>query len=536
MITTMFDTDASDADLVAQSLAGNRDAFGRIVVRYQSLICALAYNATGSLSQSEDLAQETFVAAWKDLAHLREPGKFRSWLCRIARNHIYDTLQKQGREPSHAAEPLDVLRQSAAIGLQPPQETISKEEQAILWRSMERLPDTYREPLILYYREHRSIGSVAAALELTEDAAKQRLARGRKLLHDEVLEFVEGALERTAPGKTFTIATLAALPLLTASANAAAIGATAAKGSALAKSAGLVALGSAILGPILMFVSTYFGYRLDHDTAGSPRRREFVKRYYRILVACIALFMAAVLLLTLGGRPVLKASPALYVGLLGGMGLIYILVVMAITLWLRRSLQRLRREEIAFNEPAPMLVPIIEYRSKCELFGLPLVHIRMRGGLERGPVKAWIAGGDGAIGAIFAFGGYAIAPISFGGFALGLIPLGGFAVGPLALGGFGLAIWAMGGLAAGWQAFGGCAVGWDAAMGGAALAHGFAIGGIAQAACANNDAAQVHIAAEWFFQAAQIVARHLVWLNVLWLLPVALWWRTGARARKRSSA
>jgi DNA-directed RNA polymerase specialized sigma24 family protein len=57
----------NDAELVAESLAGNRDAFGQIIARYQSLVCSLAYSGTGSLSQSEDLAQETFVVAWASL-------------------------------------------------------------------------------------------------------------------------------------------------------------------------------------------------------------------------------------------------------------------------------------------------------------------------------------------------------------------------------------------------------------------------------------------------------------------------------------
>jgi hypothetical protein len=78
----------NDAELVSESLSGNRDAFGRIVAQYQSLICSLAYCVTGSLSQSEDLAQETFLAAWKQLADLREPHKLRAWLCGIARNLI----------------------------------------------------------------------------------------------------------------------------------------------------------------------------------------------------------------------------------------------------------------------------------------------------------------------------------------------------------------------------------------------------------------------------------------------------------------
>ena len=90
-IRAMSTATCNDAELVVESLSGNRDAFGQIVSRYQSLVCSLAYSATGSLGQSEDLAQETFVAAWKQLADLREPEKLRAWLCGIARNLIHNT-------------------------------------------------------------------------------------------------------------------------------------------------------------------------------------------------------------------------------------------------------------------------------------------------------------------------------------------------------------------------------------------------------------------------------------------------------------
>ena len=173
-----------DTDLVASSLAGNQEAFGRIVARYQSLICSLAYSATGSLSASEDLAQKIFVTAWKQLSSLREPAKLRSWLCRIARNLICDALRDQHREPSHAAETLDAAVDSPALEPPPSEQAMNKEEEAILWRSVERIPQSYRELLVLFYREHQSIEKVAQALELTEDAVKQRLSRGRKLLHE----------------------------------------------------------------------------------------------------------------------------------------------------------------------------------------------------------------------------------------------------------------------------------------------------------------------------------------------------------------
>src|SRR6185503_4535032 len=94
----------------------------------------------------------------------------------------------------------------------PSEQTVSREEEAILWRAMEKIPETYREPLVLYYREHRSVANVAKALELSEDAVKQRLSRGRALLHEHVLALVEGTLERSNPGQAFTLGVMTALP------------------------------------------------------------------------------------------------------------------------------------------------------------------------------------------------------------------------------------------------------------------------------------------------------------------------------------
>jgi len=523
---TMPATEYNDAELVTESLAGNRDAFGRIVAHHQSLICSLAYSATGSLTQSEDLAQETFVTAWKHLPELREPAKLRAWLCGIARNLIGKTLRQDSREPVHAAGPLEEADESPAQEPLPPDHMISKEEESILWRSLERIPETYREPLVLFYREHQSVERVADALELTQDAVRQRLSRGRKLLQEQVLAFVEGTLEQTSPGKAFTLGVLAALPVMTTSAKAAAVGATAAKGSVLAKSAGLAGLCNAILGPVFIFFSLYFGYRLDRDGARSPQRREFITKYYRILVMCIVVFFVAILSLTLlGSRLLLKTRPILYVGLAIGLGVAYLIVVAGLTVWMQRSLRKIGQQELIESRPVPLLVPLFEYRSKLALFGLPLVHVRFRGGLERGPVKAWIAVGDSAIGMIFAYGAVAIAPISFGGLAVGLLTIGGFAIGLVTFGGFSLGPWAIGGMAAGWQAFGGCAIAWLGAQGGAAVAHDFAMGGVALARHANDAAAEAFFANSGFSRTVQVAIRYVGWLNLIFLFPLVLWWR-----------
>jgi RNA polymerase sigma factor (sigma-70 family) len=523
--------DASDLELVTQSLAGNRDAFGRIVARYQSLLCSLAYSATGSLSQSEDLAQETFVTAWKQLADLREPEKLRSWLCRISRNLTYDAVIKQGREPSHKADPLDEVQEPPAPEPLPSDYTIRQEEQAILWRSIARIPESYREPLILFYREHQSVQSVAAALDLSEDAVKQRLSRGRKLLHEQVLAFVEGALERTNPGKAFTIGVIAALPAFSISAKAATVGGVAANGSATAKAAAASGLFTSILGPLVGFFGNYIAYRIGMDGAQSDYERGHIKRFYRKLIAGVLGFLVAYGLLMIWVRQLIHDRHLVYSSVIFGLVLPFAFMLIAngiFWLWLPRKLLAELDAKGGKVKPAKS---VWEYRSKFTLLGLPFIHIRVTSGLAIAatPVKAWIAAGNQAAGLLFAFGGVAIAPVSMGGFAIGLISFGGGSVGLLSLGGFSLGVWAFGALAFGWQVFGACAIAWHAASGGVAIAHDFAGGGIAHALQANNEAARTSIRSSLFLQHAHLALQYLAWLNLFWVIPMLARWRVVAR-------
>ena len=285
MVPTM---EYNDAELAAQTLRGSRDAFGQIVARYQTLICSLAYSATGSLTQSEDLSQETFVTAWKQLAELREPGKLRAWLCGIVRNLTRRSLRGQEHEPAHAAESLDIAQESPAPEPHPLDQAISREEEAILWRSLERIPETYREPLILFYREHESVERVAQVLDLSEDAVRQRLARGRKLLHEKVVMFVEGALRQTAPGQSFAGTVLAALPLSAGGVATAGVGA--AKGTAAAKSGGLLFLLSL---PFIGLFATMLGAWGAVQAIESPaaRRRGYWELIKLLLLAVAAVFV-----------------------------------------------------------------------------------------------------------------------------------------------------------------------------------------------------------------------------------------------------
>ncbi len=530
----MSATIRNDAELVSESLAGDRDAFGQIVARYQSLVCSLAYSATGSLSQSEDLAQETFVAAWQQLRDLREPEKLRSWLCRIARNLTYDSLRKQGREPSHHGEALNEISETHSPEPLPHDHTISNEEQAILWRSLEKIPEIYREPLVLFYREHQTIASVAEKLELTEDNVKQRLSRGRKLLHEQVLAFIEGALSRTNPGKTFTLGVLAALPAMTFSAKAATLTA-AVKGAGGAKAVGVF---GAILSPLLAVGGNYASYKMSMDEAETDVERFHIKRFFRnalIVTLAITAIIAGPLYWLLRNEDISTYCAMLFSQAL----VVYFLSLYALGFASLPHRRRYLAKLLTENHGGTFPPAAYEFRTRASLFGLPLVHIRLgdRFDVLRGPVKAWIAiGSSHAVGVIFASGGIAVAPIAFGGIAIGILPFGAIALGIFSIGAIAIGGWSFGAFAAGWQIFAGCGLAWNAGEGGLILAHDYALGGFAHAAQANTEAAKQFIYNSLFFRIGYAISRHGLLVQLAWIIPMFLQARVVTRARRRREA
>ena len=529
-----------DSDLVTQCLEGNRDAFAQIVSRYQSLVCSLAYSATGSLGQSQDLAQETFITAWRHLRLLRERHKLRAWLSGIARCLIGKALRREGREPTFAAEPLESVEDSAAPEPAPVEQAITKEEEAILWRSLERIPAAYREPLILFYREQQSIERVAEALELSEDAVKQRLSRGRKLLQDQVASFVEGALKQSAPGRTFTLAVMAVLPMQFAGIGTASAGVALAKAGATTKGGALLAATTAFAGLFTGFASTYLGYKMSMAGAASESERRFIKRFFAVLSGFV-LVPLLVLMLAVWARPLAESHRGLFTGVLIGMLTGWVPGIALFIGWARRRLRQLSNTTPSSISGATDLrtAPAFEYRSKAGLFGLPLVHLRVGASWtnQRKPVKAWIAIADDlAIGVIFAFGGMAIAPLCIGGFAVGGIVFGGFGAGILCYAGFSVGIWAVGGFASGLMAIGGCAAGWNAAVGGVAISHQFAQGGVAVATYANDAMAQAYFNNSAFFRNAYLLVTKWLWPTLLVsLLPSLLIWRATKKKLKQEA-
>lgn len=541
MITTptmLSAASPSDADLVHRSLSGGTPAFSEIVARYQTLVCSLTYNATGSLSRSEDLAQEVFLTAWKELRQLREPEKLRAWLCGIARRLSANVRRREGREPVCGAGELEDEHHAAGPG--PVEQAMSREEESILWRSLAEMPETYREPLILFYREGQSVERVAEALELSEDAAKQRLSRGRKLLQEQVALFVEGALRQSRPGRAFTLGVIATLPLLTASATAATIGTAVAKSGAAASGTSVLGMLSVLLGPIGGCLGAWFGIKAGLDSAESPRERELMLRQAGWMIGLVIGFLIVLGLAMPFVAKIWREHTAAAIALGTAVPLIYVGLLIAVIVQFNRALTRLRAEEASQRSPEAIarhaeVWKTFEYKSPWTFLGLPLVHVRS--GRPRGeklrPAVGWVAIGDVSIGVLLSFGSVALGGICCGGVSLGLVSLGGVALGAFAFGGMAVGYCALGGLAIGYLAHGGCALALHAAGGGMAVAREFALGGSAYAAHANDALARQTIESHTFFRVSDAIMRQPLLINLVWMPMLLVFWQVQRVRRAR---
>src|SRR5262249_40629534 len=190
----------SDAELVVSVRRGDKQAFVESVSRQQAMVCGIAFGILGDFAASEDAGQDAFLTAWRKFSELREPNKLRAWLAQIARNAALSQLRRK-----RGSAELDEALLLADEAPRPDEAAASAEESALVRESLAKLPETYRLPLILFYREGQSVRAVAEALDLTEDAVKQRLARGREMLQQRMSGIIETVLTRTKPSAIFTM-------------------------------------------------------------------------------------------------------------------------------------------------------------------------------------------------------------------------------------------------------------------------------------------------------------------------------------------
>nr|HEX4314498.1 sigma-70 family RNA polymerase sigma factor [Kofleriaceae bacterium] len=191
-------TSIPDADLVARCRR-HRDAaaFGALVERHQPLVFGVALARCHDAALAEDLAQDAFVTAWRDLPRLRDVDRIGPWIAGIARNLAATAVRDRTRRAAllASADP-DAAAPGAAET--PEDAAITRQDRALLAAAMGDVPDAHRDALVRYYLDGEPVARIASALGVTQELVKQRLSRGRRALRDSVVARVAGATAVTA--------------------------------------------------------------------------------------------------------------------------------------------------------------------------------------------------------------------------------------------------------------------------------------------------------------------------------------------------
>lgn len=494
-----------DAELWRRVVANELSAFEKVVEKYQGAVVAVAFSQCGDFAASQDIAQETFLAAWSSREQLREPEKLLGWLCSIARRLAAGTCrsraQRHALAMNEATDPFDPVEQ-------PIDTIISREEEELVWNAIAELPESYREPLVLFYQEARSVQQIAQSLDISNDTAKQRLSRGREMLRSSLAETVEGILVRARPGKALTLRIMTAVAGFSAagsamSSKAIASGVASSIASTVAGKAvvgvaggassgvlgGLVGAGGGLLG-------AYVGAKMPALAAHTMTERRHLERSGRGLMAISIVYTVLLLLLSLALVYQVIAT-AVFWTMFGVLQITFFATIFIVSVAAQRKAMQIRKTVLEEEDPNPSQVRAWfksyrgrSYRSNARFLGVPWIDIQVSDqGDVSGPKTAsgWIAIGDRAHGILLGMGGIARGLVAFGGLAYGGLAFGGLAVGLLGMGGAGLGVIAIGGGAIGYQAIGGgalgydacggAAVGWNSATGGGAIAHHAAFGG-----------------------------------------------------------
>jgi len=162
-----------DEELVAAAQGGSTEAFSRLVERHQQALRAFLRRACGDWATADDLAQETFLAAWSRIGRLRAGASVRAWLCGIGYNKHLTSVRSAGRERARARR----YEEDRPMILE-----ARPEDRLALEAAMAELPAEQRACVALCLAADFSHAEAAEALDMPLGTVKSHISRGRTRL------------------------------------------------------------------------------------------------------------------------------------------------------------------------------------------------------------------------------------------------------------------------------------------------------------------------------------------------------------------
>lgn len=173
-----METATTDEQIVERALAGDVEAFGEIVRRWERRIFALAFGILGREEDARDAAQETFLSAFRNLRGFRGEAKVSSWLHRIAVNQCITRQRRakvRGESSLEAAEEDGGAQFAAPAHVSPAHIVEGKERTDAVRRAVTALPPELREVIVMKEFEELTFQEIAETLELPLSTVKSRL-------------------------------------------------------------------------------------------------------------------------------------------------------------------------------------------------------------------------------------------------------------------------------------------------------------------------------------------------------------------------
>ena len=194
----------TERELVSRARTGDTAAFEQLMLDSQDRVYTLCLRMTGNREDALDLAQETFLNAWRGLSSFQGNSSFSTWVYRLASNACIDFLRKrkrrqQGESPHSLDDEEAPLPEPADPRGSPEEELERRELRRAVERGLQALPDHHRQVLVMRELSGMSYQEIGAVLDLDLGTVKSRIARARLALKKFLVQ--EGNFSPETPSK-----------------------------------------------------------------------------------------------------------------------------------------------------------------------------------------------------------------------------------------------------------------------------------------------------------------------------------------------
>ena len=176
----------NDTQLIEQALAGNRDAFGELVTKYQVRLYNTMIQVVGNTEDAYDVTQDAFMQAYLRLDTFRHSSKFYTWLYRIAFNVAIGMRRRYRAHKKVDSVQQEITERLVDREKRPEEQLISKENIRTVRIVVDKLDDDFRSVVVLRELEEFSYEEIAEILDIPIGTVRSRLHRARTIIREQL--------------------------------------------------------------------------------------------------------------------------------------------------------------------------------------------------------------------------------------------------------------------------------------------------------------------------------------------------------------